>query len=379
MEQKHQMCIFIGATGILPVTILEASGRAMAILLFLVTLLSAAMASAQIAGIETKLFDEPVKVQHGSSVLPLKSGAVLLFWFQGSAETGGDNEILCCRKTAGGWQAPWVVVHPQERPVNAILRDAKVANTATVQDEDGVVYLFYSAIPLYGGFANSRVDYKSSLDEGKTWSKPTRLDFSMGAMVRHKPLRVGDHEYLLPMYSELSLFTPGFKQYSYLWHLKLSGGRASKIRRIQIPGLDDIQPSLAFCGTGGRFICAYLRNQNGGLAYFSKLDWSTKEWSPIRLINVPNSDSPMDVVQLGDGRILMVYNNRATRPRSPLSLSVSSDGENFTRLVDLETDPSSDYCYPSICEDAGKRIHISYIYHGRDAIKYVSFRELDLP
>jgi len=351
----------------------------MAIFIFLASLVLTGSALAQIPGMESRIFDEPVKVQHGSAVLPLKSGGVLLFWFQGSAETGGDNEILCCRKTADGWQDPSVVVRPQERPVNAILADAKVANTAAVQDEDGVVYLFYSAIPLYGGFANSRVDYKSSPDEGKTWSKPTRLDFSMGAMVRHKPLRVGDHEYLLPMYSELSLFTPRFKQYSYVWHLKLSGGQASKIRRIQIPGLDDIQPSLAFCGAGGRFICAYLRNQNGGLAYFSKLDWITKEWSPLRSINVPNSDSPMDVVQLVDGRILMVYNNRSTRPRSPLSLAVSSDGENFTRLVDLETDPASDYCYPSICEDAGKRIHISYTYHGRDAIKYVSFRELDLP
>ena len=351
----------------------------MAIILFLVSLLSAGLVRAQIAGIESKTFDEPVKVQHGSSVLPLKSGEVLLFWFQGSAETGRDNEILCCRMTADGWQPPLVAVHPQERPINALLADAKVANTAAVQDEEGVVYLFYSAIPLCGGFANSRVDYKFSLDEGRTWSRPTRLDFSMGAMVRHKPLRVGDHDYLLPMYSELSLFTPRFKQYSYLWHLKLSGGQVFKIRRIQIPGVDDIQPSLVFCGTDGRFICAYLRNKSMGYAYFSKLDWSTKEWSPLRHINVPNSDSPMDVAQLGDGRILMVYNNSAKRPRSPLTLSVSTDGENFTRLADLETDRTSDYCYPSICVDARGRIHISYTYHGRDAIKYVSFRELDLP
>jgi len=64
----EKMCIFIESRKIPPVTILEACGRAMAIILFLVSLLSAGLVRAQIAGIDSKTFDEPVKVQHGSSV-----------------------------------------------------------------------------------------------------------------------------------------------------------------------------------------------------------------------------------------------------------------------------------------------------------------------
>jgi len=59
--------------------------------------------------------------------------------------------------------------------------------------------------------------------------------------------------------------------------------------------------------------------------------WSTwseddgKTWGKMSLTGLPNPNSGIDAVTLGDGRQLLVYNH-TTKGRSPLNVAVSTDG-----------------------------------------------------
>jgi predicted neuraminidase len=326
---------------------------------------------------ESQLFDEPEVVSHGSTVLPISDGTVLLCWYGGTAEAHKDGHIYCRKKINGKWGERKVAVKPKEQPANSILKNAKLANSTLIEGQDGIIYLIYSAVPVSGGFSNARVDYKSSKDKGTTWSESRRLDFNIGTMVKNKVLHMGDDQYMLPLYDELSLFTPGFKNYSYTQRLLIKDGEIKVLKRVQLPGGDNIQPALALCGSNGR-VCAYMRNKNYGKTFFAEYNWQKETWSERTLIDVPNSNSPVDVITLSDGRILMVYNNSATRPRAPLSLAISSDGTTFKHLLDIEADITTDFHYPCMQKDKSGSIHISYTYDGRKGIKYVRLLESEI-
>jgi hypothetical protein len=308
------------------------------------------------------VFDEPAAVEHGSTLLARADGGMLLCWYAGSAEAHRDVKIYCRERPAGGeWSRARVAIEPGYRPANGVLPVGKVANAALVQNSQGIVTLFWAAIPLTGGFSNTRIDYASSADGGRTWSHPRRLDDDFGAMVRSKPLSLGNDEFLLPAYDELAL-----DKYGYTWRLRLRDGRAQKLRHDRIPLKGHIQPALVRCGDT---ICAYMRNKDRGLTWVSK--WEGERWGAGLETNLPNSNSPVDGVKLADGRVLLIYNASAVRPRAPLSLAVSRDGVCFEKVEDLEADLAKDHHYPAMVMDAQGAVHVSYTHPNRDSIKYV--------
>jgi len=307
------------------------------------------------------VFGEAPVVEHGSTLLARADGGMLLCWYAGSAEANSDVKIYCRdRAAAGEWSDARVAIAPGYRPGNGLFRVGKVANAVLVQNSQGIITLFWAAIPITGGFSNSRIDYASSRDNGLTWSRPQRLDADIGAMVRSKALPLGNDEFLLPAYDELAL-----SNYGYTWRLRLKDGRAQKLRHDRIPLPRHIQPALVPCGDT---ICAYMRNKDKGLTWVSK--WEGERWGEGVETNLPNSNSPVDGERLADGRVLLIYNSRAVRPRSPLSLAVSRDGVCFEKVADLEDDLTKDHHYPAIVKDAQGGLHVSYTHPGRDSIKY---------
>jgi predicted neuraminidase len=333
-------------------------------------LLTQAMGLASINVInESKVFDDNFGVEHGSTVLPLKNGGVLLCWYAGTAEAQRDVNIYCRQKSREGiWGDKYIAVRPGYKPKGALLfKTAKVANVTLVQDSAGIIYMFWSAIPLSGGFSNSRIDYKFSLD-GIKWSNPKRIDHNIGAEVKNKPIHLSGDEYILPGYDEFSYPS----NYSFHWQMKLKAGEITLRKKYKIPGPDHIQPSIVKCSDE---LCAYLRNKKYGRMWMSRFNLKTNKWSKIQSTNLPNSNSPGDTVLLSNGQILMVYNDRVERPRSPLSLAVSSDGVNFTKILNLETDLEKDFHYPTLTKDAAGNFHLSYTWNGRDGIKYRMFNE----
>ncbi len=323
---------------------------------------------------EEFLFDDDMGVQHGSNVLQLKNGNTLLCWYAGSAEAQADVKIYCHQRTPDGvWGERYIGAEPGYKPKGTwgIFKTKKVANVILIQDSAGVIYMFWSAIPISGGFSNSRIDYKFSMD-GYKWSKPTRMDHNIGAMVRNKPIHLEGDEYAIPAYDELAIGK--LNNYGYHWKVQLKGGDVKLRKKYVIPGKDHIQPSIVKCSATE--LCAYMRNKKWGLTWMSRYDIKKAKWGPINPTDMPNSNSPVDTIQLSSGETLIVFNDRNDRPRSPLTLGVTSgDGLIVKRIMNLETDLDLDFHYPSIRKDAQGIIHLSYTANGRDAIKYRRFNE----
>ena len=91
-------------------------------------------------------------------------------------------------------------------------------------------------------------------------------------------------------------------------------------------------------------------------------------WSDLRATVLENPNSGIDAVALADGRIVIVY-NPVTKGRTPLSLAVSSDGNDWRRVLDLETEPG-EYSYPAVIQAAGGSVHVTYTWK-RQRIRHV--------
>jgi predicted neuraminidase len=83
-----------------------------------------------------------------------------------------------------------------------------------------------------------------------------------------------------------------------------------------------------------------------------------------------------DAVGLRDGRIVLVYNH-TEKGRSPLNLAVSKDGENWTPVVTLESEPG-EFSYPAIIQGSDGNLHITYTWN-RKKIRYVEVPLGDIP
>src|SRR5207244_4523142 len=99
--------------------------------------------------------------------------------------------------------------------------------------------------------------------------------------------------------------------------------------------------------------------------------WSTdggRTWSALALTSLPNPNSGIDAVTLGDGRHLSVYNH-TTEGRSPLNVAVSRDGTTWAAALVLEREPG-EYSYPAVIQSADGLVHITYTWK-RQRIKHV--------
>ncbi len=339
-------------------------------------------------------FVEPTgnrKMNHGSSIIELSDGSLMSCWFGGTKEAHKDTKIFCRKKLLGNeaWEESEVVVDRQERPeyvdgpkyyvgTNGKKRERrlptnnKVGNTTLLEDEQGYLWMFYTVVPKpFGGWGGSNIQYKVSSDLGKTWSPGHPLDTGIGVLVRNKPFKLGNGKYMLPAYNENGTLFNGWKKYSYTIILTLKDGKIVKKRNKRIPGKNHLQPALA--RLDDKTIVAYMRNREYKDTYFSKFDLETMEWSEAKTINVPNSNSPLSVTNNNQGEIIIAFNNSYTRPRTPLTIAKTTDGENFEILFNVESDPEKDYAYPCLIQDREGKYHLTYSSNLRDAIKHVVF------
>ena len=72
---------------------------------------------------------------------------------------------------------------------------------------------------------------------------------------------------------------------------------------------------------------------------------------------MPNPDSGLEVVALGEGKTLLIYNNSHIH-RYPLTIALSDDyGTTWTPLCDIESDLGE---FPSAILDSQGLLHIIY-------------------
>src|SRR5438105_5753827 len=299
--------------------------------IFALVLSPASIARAQVFSTSIVSAEMAMAMQHGSSLIELDDGSLLVSWYGGSKEGARDSRILVRHSLAGGtsWEPTQIAVNPRECAAESWFSNKTLGNTVLFQDKENIVWLFYAAVE-FGGWSGAHVDYKISRDRGRTWSESHRLTNRLGDVPRSKPVELGLHEIFLP------LSHSAFRKYSCGARLRISDGKLQAVNYFPLTGSNMSHP--AFLSLNQDCILAHFRARGSGKLKSASFDTATNQWSEVRSLDLPNPDSAIDALRLDDGRVLLAYNNDAA-VRNPLSLAISDGGLAFrkARYVDTRT------------------------------------------
>ncbi|PXY43913.1 sialidase family protein [Flavobacterium hydrophilum] len=302
---------------------------------------------------------------HSVTIVEATNGDLVSAWFGGSHERHPDVCIYSAIKPKGSdkWGEPIKVA-------DGVMKDGTrfpTWNPVLYQIPGGDLMLFYKIGPKPSEWWGV---YRTSSDGGKTWSDKIDMpskDF-LGP-IKNKPVLLSNGTVLLPSSTEGNGWhlrmesTPDFGK-TWVMDDTISRGKQK---------INAIQPSILFHKDGS--IQAIGRTKNRAIfSTFSKDNGKT--WSELELIGLPNNNSGTDAVTLKNGKHLLVYNhvlppgNEAKGPRTPLNLSISDDGINWSAVLVLEDSKISQYSYPSIIQSSDGMVHIVYTWR-RQKLKYV--------
>lgn len=281
---------------------------------------------------------------HASTLVEAADGTLLCAWFAGTEEKNPDVGIWLSRRTEGGWTAPE--------------RVAKISETAhwnpvLFRDAAGITYLFFKVgldVPRWSTW------WMKSEDSGKTWSKPVELvpgDVGGRGPVKNKAILLSDGAWLAPASTETK---PPKEAWLPFADRSEDGGKTWTrsanwaVDKAELKGVGAIQPTFWEAPAGQ--VHALMRSGGGWVWRADSADGG-KTWGAVKATNLPNNNSGIDLVQLEDGRLVLLYNpvGKNWGPRTPLDLAVSADGGlTWNTVAHLEDDPKlkSEFSYPSI-------------------------------
>lgn len=299
------------------------------------------------------VFDRaPFASAHASTIAETDRGLVCAF-FGGAREGAPDVGIWLCHREEDRWSEPLRVAEGGKRR----LRRLPCWNPVLHQEPGGPLLLFYKVGPSPSRWWGL---LKRSGDGGHTWDEGERLPDGILGPVKNKPLRLADGRLLCPSSAEHD---------GWRVHMEWTSDFGASWERTPPLNARDafkaIQPTVLAHGDGRlQILC---RTRQGTIAECWSEDGG-RSWSAMAPTLLPNPDSGIDAVGLGDGRSVLVYNHAAAG-RTPLNLACSRDGVHWDALAVLE-DEAGEFSYPAIIWGRDRRLHITYTWNRR-TIRYV--------
>lgn len=311
---------------------------------------------------------------HGAAIAELPSGALLACWFSGLHEEDRSVRILCSRGAGDGsrWSAPWTAVAPGDQADGAAAPDKSLGNVTLTVAPDGRVWMIHGVIqssvwPVVGEMCRNwecgRIDARVSGDEGRTWSRGTRLVDIDGALPRAE-LKLAPGGWLAPIYEETA-------QVSAIAEVSLDGETAALEGVWRLDGWRLIQPALVR-QSDGRFR-VYFRDQQRRGVHVAIFDPADGAWGDVSRTNLPNPGAAVDAFSDDRGRDVVIYNPSSTS-RDILALARSADGAYFTRGCDLSRRGAEDgVAYPSVIRGRDGAWRVVYSSGAKSGIEFVRF------
>ncbi len=305
--------------------------------------------------------EAPFKSAHASTIVELNGGELLAAWFGGTREGNPDVGIWMARRTAEGWSEPRQVA--QEPGVACY-------NPVLFRTPDSVLWLSYKFGPDPRRWSGA---FRTSRDEGRTWSRVRYLQAGLLGPIKNKPLILKDGTIVAGSSVESHRAWACWVERS-----EDNGKTWTKHGPIFVPGVLDgiIQPTLVPLDDGRLRMFVRATSAIGYICYADSKDQG-KTWTEARPTSLPNPNSGIDSVRLQDGRIVMIYNH-SKAGRVPLDAAVSGDGgDTWNRFLTIESEPGS-YAYPAVIQTADGNLHITYTWN-RKRIKHVVLPLKDIP
>ncbi|MFD2286909.1 sialidase [Pedobacter petrophilus] len=332
--------------------------------IFILLCLSTTSSEAQSVKIiqSTYLFEKaPFAACHASTLVDLGKGKIMAAWFGGKQEGNKGVTIWTAVKNRNKWTAPKAVA---DGIVNDTTRFA-CWNPVLFKSSNGTLTLHYKIGP------NPRewwAAYKTSADDGRTWSEAVKLPDGFLGPIKNKPVQLDRNTILYPSSTE------SLDEKVWSIHLEKSDNRNNNWKKIKIncDTFGVIQPSILSYSNGKlQLLCRSRQN-------VIVESWSAdggKNWSKLTATGLPNPNSGSDAVTLKDGRQLLIYNPLTAgknwwEGRSILKLAISKDGKTWKDIYTLENHLKGEYSYPAIIQDKNGHVHLSYTAE-RKKIKYV--------
>ncbi len=299
-------------------------------------------------------------VHHCSTITEAPNGDLLCLWYGGSYESAEDQVLFLARRKQGAriWDTPDVAIrNPGRPPGNAVI----------FTDGSKRVWIVWGRMesrrPIRrgSGWGDCRLMYRTSTDNGVTWSADKVLHDKLGLLPRNVPFTLTTGALVLPLSGRVD-GTHG----SFLWFTKDHG------RTWQQSGVirGGSQPTGIERKDGSLFV---MMRREPRIMQSESRDGG-QIWTPPQRSELKNPGAGIAMTKLRNGHVLLVFNDTDHEPRSPLSVARSlDDGRSWEKPIELESNPG-EYSYPCVIQTADGRIHITYTCC-RYAIKHVEMNE----
>ncbi len=292
---------------------------------------------------------------HASTIVETGNG-LLASWFGGTEERDPDVCIYTSENVDGTWSEPVLVA---DGIINDTLR-YPCWNPVLFQKDNGEVVLYYKVGPNPREWWGL---YKTSADNGRTWSEAIDIPNNLLGPIKNKPERLADGTILYPTSFE--------NREVWNIYVETSDQQLKNWKKIDIDnsGFNAIQPTVLFYKDGRiQMLC---RSKERKIVE----TWSSdqgKTWSPVEATSLVNNNSGIDAVTLKNGLQLLI-SNPIEKGRNKIDVKASADGITWTDIIVLEDQPEGEFSYPAIIEGKDGTIHITYTYN-RLKVKYVHLK-----
>ncbi len=303
------------------------------------------------------------------SLTELPDGRIAAAWLAGDPDEPAEFAIWLSRLDPAGWSTPQVIAN-RGSTAGGTFAHVRGIGDPLIYAEGSWLHLWYSSYTL-GGEAGSSLNITTSTDGGANWSKPRKLQTTPLANLSTRtygaPLPLADGGIGLPLSHDF------IARHGEWLRLSADGRILEKSRMPQTAA--SLQPAVA--ALGERSALAVLRDASptAGKVRVATTEDGGATWSTGTALPIDNPNSPVALLRLKSGRLLLAGN--PPPGREALRLWISADqGQSWqaSRGIEAAADGAADFSNPALLLGRDGRIHLAYTWRGQ-GIRHVAFSE----
>lgn len=288
---------------------------------------------------------------NSSSILAVPGGNLSVVWKQTrTVEEQAISEICISRLENGDWTLPQVV---QKR------HETTLWSPVFAQGPSGLLWLFHRE----GKTPRTAMGYlQESKDGGVHWSERKALPEGILGPTKCKPLALKDGT--LVCGSSVETGEPGEQGAATALCINIFDGKKWSKHEVAGKPFGPIEPTLLRGPNCIRLLCRDRspRIQQTGWILTSLSRDGGKTWDPLQPTDLPNPDSGIDTLELGEGKALLFFNDSHTE-RDNLTIAMTLDGGASWKCVCLLEKGNGQF--PSATLSPDGLVHVSYARDGK--------------